>query len=122
MYNGITIAGDGRGKKMGFPTLNILLHKNPEKTGVFLVSVLISKKKYFGLLHLGPRPTFHQNQFRIEIFLLEFSGSIPLHTEISFSKIKYIREVKEFVSKEKLIEQIKKDRIFAEKYIENHEK
>ncbi len=117
MYRGITISGDGRGKKMGFPTLNILMNTPPKKSGVFIVYVIIDEKEYFGLLHLGPRPTFHQDEFRIEIFLLNFNSSIPLQTDILFSKIKKIREVISFKNKEELIEQIEKDRIFAEKYI-----
>ena len=117
-YTGTLISGDGRGKELGFPTLNLSIPIHPEKTGVFVVSVLLHEKEYFGLLHLGPRPTFHSNEYRIEIFLFSFHSSVPKGTLVEFTTLQKIREVIEFSSQEKLIAQVKRDAIMGEAYVE----
>ncbi len=119
MFRGHSITGDGRGKKLGFPTLNIKLSlcdmgkifsQHPEG-GVFLVKTFFSGKSFSGLLHLGKRPTFDSEELRVEIFLLDFNPEISLHqnTQINFDIKTKLREVMKFESAEALVEQIKKD-------------
>ncbi len=147
VFLGKTIAGDGRGKTLGFPTLNINLCKNEENSmlqknsGVFIVELQFQEKfssSCVGLLHLGSRPTFQEKEFRIEIFVLEkvsqqycnhgiedlhtFLHQVDLGASLQFTLQKKIREVICFSSAEDLVEQIKKDVMVAEDYFQKYRK
>ncbi len=128
IFTGETQTGDRRGRTLGFPTINIRvssltkqleLQKN---SGVFIVTLTYQNQTVFGLLHLGPRPTFQNTEFRIEIYVLEtltksatdFLKNIPEKSKIQFRLIKKIREVQKFRSQSDLISQIKKDVKMAE--------
>ena len=134
IFLGKTIKGDGRGRELGFPTLNISLFDKEnaselyKNSGVFIVELNLlttHNLKLIGLLHLGSRPTFNEKEFRIEIFVLEKLSAqmtqlsekeivsalqnVPEKSEISFIIKTKIREVVRFNSAEKLVEQINKD-------------
>ena len=117
MYRGQKISGDGRGKELGFPTVNIKLSQcdmgkifsQHTEGGVFLVHFFWAGKKIKGLLHLGPRPTFHSKELRVEIFLLDFSEDIPENESVHFEIKSQIRAIKKFSSPEALIAQITED-------------
>jgi len=146
IFEGKTITGDGRGKTLGFPTLNIFLPNEintselQKNSGVFIVEVTLKKYKniqLIGLLHLGSRPTFHEKEFRIEIFVLENVSSnffdipkneiieilqnVETHSVISFQIIEKIRNIIHFSSAKKLVEQIKKDVKTAEDFYREKE-
>jgi len=143
IFLGKTIKGDGRGRELGFPTINISLSHEEnaselyENSGVFIVElnlITTDNFRFIGLLHLGSRPTFNEKEFRIEIFVLEklsaritkFSKNkilsalqnVQEKSEISFLIKKKIREVVRFTSAEKLVEQINKDVKTAYKFYE----
>jgi riboflavin kinase/FMN adenylyltransferase len=117
MYRGIKITGDQRGRKLGFPTINIELSlcdmgkifSRYSDGGVFLVHLFVLGEKFSGLLHLGERPTFHSKEFRVEIFVFDFEKMLPNGTAIHFDIQQKIRAVEKFDSPEKLVEQITKD-------------
>lgn len=56
---GIVIHGRGIGKHVGTPTANIEIAKNTflPKTGVYVADILLSGKIYYGVTHIGTRPT-----------------------------------------------------------------
>lgn len=128
--------GQNRGKKLGFPTANIKLHKNlPE--GVYLSIATIKIKSFSNTLKgnnetvkqcsnnnflylpsltfIGRAKTFNENFYHSETFILNFNQSLYGHW-ISIKLIKKIRNNQKFKSVEDLIEQIKKDKKEAEIY------
>ena len=136
MYRGSTKKGDKMGRKLGFPTLNLSLSpcdmgkifsKNQagNSWGVFVVKVFSSEiseqnSQFFGLLHLGSRPTFNKPELRVEIFLLNFSEKnkeISENSGIHFQILQKIRDIQKFNSPEDLIQQIKKDVKTAEIFL-----
>lgn len=130
MYRGTTTSGDKIGRTLGFPTVNITLSRCDmgkifsgeqagNQGGVFLVSVFFSGTKHFGLLHLGSRPTFEKSELRVEIFLLNFSDTVPENSRIHFEILKKIRDIQKFNSPEALVEQIQKDVQTAENFLES---
>ena len=56
---GIVIHGRGIGKHVGTPTANMEIAKNTflPKTGVYVADILLSDKRYYGVTHIGARPT-----------------------------------------------------------------
>lgn len=96
-YQAKVIKGQKRGKKLGFPTLNL---DNPSllegfKGGVYAVEVSVDEKVYRGLLYFGPRLIWNETENVLEIYVLDFDKEIYGKT-ISFKVVKYIREVINF--------------------------
>lgn len=111
---GIAISGEGRGRKLGFPTINLRVSaKIP--SGVFAVSFWFRKKKFRGIGHFGARPTFENNEFSAEIHGFDFSHKVPEGMRISFLIGRKIREIQKFENAEVLVTQIKKDIVAAKK-------
>jgi len=63
-FKGKIVRGDGRGRKLGFPTANISVNEEdkliPAK-GIYAAECIVKNQKHFGLLSLGSRPTFHND-------------------------------------------------------------
>ena len=107
---GKVIHGDGIGKTLGFPTINLEVDKLKllPKDGVYGVQLEIDHKNYYGLMNIGFRPTIDNIQHRVEVFILDFSGDL-YEEEIRVELISRIRDERKFESKNHLVAQIKKD-------------
>lgn len=127
IFTGKTKRGDGIGKKIGFPTINIETTKKTPK-GVYAAYAEISGKKYKGILHCGPRPSFRKMQWRNEIYLFDFYSEhlhqrkkkeiLPENTPVTFFIEKRIRRIKKFSSVEKLIQALENDKKRTEEFFE----
>ena len=76
---GIVIHGRGIGKHVGTPTANIEIAKNTflPKTGVYVADILLSGKIYYGVTHIGTRPTLDNDSFiSIETHIFDFDKDI----------------------------------------------
>lgn len=59
-YRGIVMKGEGRGRKLGFPTANLSLeNKLVLPFGVYATWAWMKGKKFPSVTNLGVRPTFH---------------------------------------------------------------
>jgi riboflavin kinase / FMN adenylyltransferase len=119
--HGTVVEGQRVGRKIGFPTANIETsdpHKLIPGYGVYAVEVLLSGKKYGGMLNIGSRPTFNKNADNrsIEVHIFDFSGDI-YNKEITLVFTGKIRNEQKFSGIEALTEQLKKDKITALKIL-----
>ncbi len=117
---GRVIKGKGRGKILGFPTANLSIPEDKlvPARGVYAVWVYFFDQKYKGALNIGINPTFEENNFSIEVHLLNFNSSKDLYGEsLRIEFIKYIRPEKKFTSIEELKNQISKDCQLIEKIL-----
>jgi len=119
--HGTVVEGERVGRKLGFPTANIVAsdpHKLIPGYGVYAVEVLLSGKKYGGMLNIGTRPTFNKNADNrsIEVHIFDFSGDI-YNKEITLVFVGKIRNEQKFSGVEALTKQLKKDKIAALKIL-----
>jgi len=100
---------DRGGKKVGFPTANIELYNELRpKNGIYLVSVKCGQGEYSGVANIGFTPTFDDNQFKVEVHILDFNEEI-YGQNIKVDFIQRLRDEKKFASVSELSEQIKED-------------
>ena len=103
-----------RGKKLGFPTANVSLHRNiPE--GIYISTTKLAGNIYKSITFIGRAKTFGESSFGSETYLLDFSRNI-YDRWISVKLLKKIRANKKFDSAAELINQMKKDEKEARKF------
>ncbi len=121
-FTGKVIQGEGRGRKIGFPTANIISY-DPEKIipgdGVYAVFLNIGNgERKKGMVNIGYNPTFSQGKRSIEVNIFDFDHDI-YGTDISIEFCGRIRSEIKFESPEELTEQLKEDKIRVLEMLEN---
>lgn len=115
---GRVIKGDGRGKKIGFPTANINYDKEliiPAK-GVYITQTHLNGMKYNSVTNIGSNPTFKDaDEINVETYILDFNHDI-YGESIKVEFYDKIRNEKKFDSVNQLVDQIKNDVIFANEF------
>lgn len=108
--SGVVSHGDGRGKALGFPTLNTALA--PERViprlGVYRSEVVIDGVAYRALTNVGRCPTLGERAAHAETHLLNFSGAI-YGEKINVSLFEFLRDEMIFENAESLKAQIARD-------------
>jgi riboflavin kinase/FMN adenylyltransferase len=109
--SGRVVAGEGRGRALGFPTLNIELDSTrkllpPE--GVYAVVAETRRGRFGGMMNLGPRPTFGDARRSLEVHLFDAEGAFyGEHVRVVF--VARLRDVLRFPSPQALVEQLPRD-------------
>ncbi len=106
------IKGAGRGRKIGFPTINLSIDESLDiDDGIYAAWVTIADRTYMGALHFGPVPTFHENKKTLEVYLLDTKDSILelIDGEIEIDFVKKIREIENFQNISDLSNKIAED-------------
>lgn len=106
--------GFKRGRKIGFPTLNVSIPKNERILGesVYAVKVKIDKDNswYEGMASIGHNETFGDDlEKTVEINLFNFDKSV-YGEKVIVKWYKFLREMVKFDSVEELIDQLNKDK------------
>lgn len=115
--NGKVVKGNGIGKKINFPTANILINNELKILpcdGVYAVLLSLGNKKYKGMMNIGLNPTLNGKIRSLEVNIFDFNQDI-YGQEIKVSFIKRIRDEKRF----KDIEGLKRQLIIDKKKIKN---
>lgn len=118
--------GFKRGKKIGFPTLNVSIPKNERilGEGVYAVKVKIDKDNlwYEGMASIGHNETFGDDlEKTLEINLFNFDKSV-YGEKVIVKWYKFLREMVKFDSVEELIDQLNKDKRDTEVFFEDLKK
>lgn len=107
---GIVMKGRQVGRQLGFPTANIdynsyILPKN----GVYHVVVKIDDRQYLGMCNIGVNPTISMlDHVSLEVNIFNFNQDI-YDKEVEVIFIDFIRDEKQFSSREELIQQLTRD-------------
>lgn len=107
--------GDKRGRLLGYPTLNLRLHRRDIRDGVYVARVRSAGKVYAGAAFVGAAEMFGVRNRKLEVYLLHFSGEI-YGQWVSVELRTYLRESRRFASVERLQKAIKNDVLAVEHY------
>ncbi len=112
---GKVVRGDGRGKKLGFPTANIFIQNGViPPLGVYAVRVRIGEKTLEGMANIGRRPSFKKNdRVHLETHIFNFHRSL-YNKEIIVEFVQKIRNERKFDSPDQFITQLRNDRVRAQ--------
>lgn len=109
MVEGSVVAGDGRGRSLGFPTANLKLDPGVEPLeGIYAVRLMLEGERHRGAAYVGTRPTFDTGRRFLEVHILDFASDIygkPL--DVHFLGL--IRPDMRFDSPQALIDRMKAD-------------
>ncbi|MDK2917438.1 MAG: riboflavin kinase / adenylyltransferase [Candidatus Petromonas sp.] len=114
---GKVIKGKQLGSKLGFPTANISIDLDlclPKK-GVYVTKTHLKNRPYYSVTNVGLNPTFKQNTYNVETYILDFNKNI-YNEEIRVEFLERIRDELKFNNVASLCEQISQDIIFTKKY------
>lgn len=117
MYSvsGKVIAGNSRGKQLGFATINLgapSVRKLLPPEGVYAVMVQTPRGRFGGMMNLGPRPTFGDQERSIEAHLFDVEADFyGMRVRIDFGV--FLRETRHFQTAAELVRQLEKDRANA---------
>lgn len=116
---GVVVKGEGRGKKIGFPTANIQVSQDllvPHK-GVYVTRTIYNGMTFKSVTNIGNNPTFKDgNQIHIETNLFDFDTDI-YGEMLDIQFLHKIRDEKKFPTVNDLISQIKADVDFAKEFL-----
>ncbi len=102
VISGKVIHGDGYGKKLGFPTVNLETHnEHIPQEGIYSGNAILDNKKYRAAIIIGPAQ-------KVEGHLVGYIGD-AYGKEVALELIKFLRPYQKFDTEEELIAQIKKD-------------
>ena len=109
-YTAEVLHGDGEGRKIGYPTVN-LDPKGipiPVENGVYACKIKVENVMYDGALFYGQRLVKNEKNVVLEIHIIRFDGDL-YGKNITFQIGPYVREIKMFATMDALRKQIAKD-------------
>jgi riboflavin kinase / FMN adenylyltransferase len=110
--HGPVVHGDGRGRKLGFPTANIAYP--PEKilpaNGVYACRIWIDGESHLSAVNVGVRPQFHDNAPKplVEAYIMDFDRDI-YDQDVRLEFVERLRDELKFPSVDALIERMHQD-------------
>lgn len=117
--SGNVVKGEHIGHSLGFPTANLEpedAHKLIPANGVYAVWASLdgNEERLPAMMNIGMRPTFGGHRRTLEVHVLKMLGDI-YGRRLTVSFVARLRAECRFDSREQLIEQLRQDRMAAEK-------
>ena len=118
ILSGTVIHGRALGRKLGFPTANIVIPEGlaVPKFGVYACSCLIDGVRYPAVTNLGTRPTVEGKHIRVESWILDYSGDL-YDREITVEFHFFLRPEQKFPSLEALQAEIRRNAEETREYL-----
>ncbi|MGB8656551.1 MAG: riboflavin biosynthesis protein RibF [Candidatus Zixiibacteriota bacterium] len=107
---GRVIRGKGRGKILGYPTLNLEVPSGKllPQDGVYSVKARLDQGEYLGMMYVGPKPTFGDEDRSVEVHLFGLEGDAG-GMKVALSVEGWIRAPISFPDAESLRIQLRSD-------------
>jgi riboflavin kinase/FMN adenylyltransferase len=119
IVEGNVVVGEGKAKKLGFPTANIEVIDNTKlpNDGTFATYITIDNVRYKSMTYYGRDMSKENSNLKLETNIFDFDGE--LHGKIVYLEfIEYISPPEVLNSKELLIKKLQKDEIKARKVLD----
>jgi riboflavin kinase/FMN adenylyltransferase len=119
MLTGTVKEGKGLGRKLEYPTANIVIeasYKLIPKTGSYIVKSSIDEKVVYGMMNIGFNPTVNGTKKTIEVHFFDFKDDLYERT-IQIDMLNRLRDERKFDSLDALKEQLMKDKIDSLRFI-----
>ncbi len=117
--SGEIVHGAQIGRTIGFPTANIKpnIHKQLPKKGVYITTIDVKGKTYYGLTNVGTKPTINVTltEVIVETYIYDFDEMI-YGEQVNVKFYKYLRDEDVFKTLDDLIVQMKLDELELIRY------
>lgn len=117
---GTVVHGAGRGRDLGFRTLNVALpdpHKLLPPDGVYAVRVQTRAGAIGGMMNLGGRPTFGESDRTLEVHGFDTTGDF-YGQWVRVDLLARLRDTRQFESPEALVAQLRADEAAARRHLD----
>lgn len=107
--SGTVAIGAQRGRTLGFPTANLANTATliPGE-GIYAGRAQVEGRVYAAAISLGPNVTFGENERKIEVYLIGYSGNL-YGRELAVDFLSRLRDIIKFDSRDALIQQMNAD-------------
>ncbi len=110
---GVVVRGDQRGREIGFPTANLLVHRYAAvpADGVYAAWLIRGGDRSARLpaaVSIGTNPTFSGRERRVEAYVLDFDGDL-YGERVGLDFVARLREQRKYEGIEPLVAQIRTD-------------
>ena len=112
---GSVVAGQGIGRRLGYPTANIATANEILPRGIFVTTLEWKGRRYPSVTSIGVRPTFGKGALTVECHLLDFHRDI-YREPVRLMFLRRLRGEKKFRSAEALRARIAGDEAAARAY------
>ena len=117
---GVVGRGDARGRRLGFPTANLVrtTSASPQAALYAAFAILPDGRRKSAAVNVGGNPTFGVDAFKIEAHLLDFSGDL-YDQPLALDFVQKLRDVQTFPSKDALARQMADDLARVKRVLED---
>jgi riboflavin kinase/FMN adenylyltransferase len=110
---GVVVRGDGRGREIGFPTANLMVHRYAAvpADGIYAARLIRGGAHAAELpaaVSIGTNPTFSGRERRVEAYVLDFDGDL-YGERVGLDFVAHLREQRVYATIEPLVAQIADD-------------
>jgi riboflavin kinase / FMN adenylyltransferase len=109
---GVVVRGDQRGRELGFPTANLMVHRYAAvpADGVYAAWFVRggTRPPLMAAVSVGTNPTFSGRERRVEAFVLDFDGDL-YGERVRLDFVARLREQRHYNGVEPLVAQIRED-------------
>lgn len=112
-FKSTAIKGHGRGRDLGFPTINLVVPADISLTlskGIYASRVTLGEEVYPSALYFGPASTFGETENQLEVYLIDaVLISVNPGDEVEVEIVKFIRAPEKFSGPELLVMKMEED-------------
>ncbi len=120
-YSGTVSHGKQLGRKLGFPTANIIIPEDKfvVRRGVYVSRVTLGSRTLYGVSNVGRRPTVENAESDIiETFIFDFDEDI-YGAKIKTELLGFLRPEQAFSGQDELASRVSADKETARRYLED---